>query len=214
MKKTIPMVIAALTALCLFATTPAAFAGNGNGPGDGTGPLYTISDGVAVEVSGIVTVIGTPGSGLGIDNGTEIVTVYGIGPVSFWEAAGVDRPEVGEAIIVKGYEIALSDGTFKIIAASVTIGDEELVLRDPETSAPLWRGQKGKKNGNGNGGGNGKGNRTGDCRLSAIDQSSMLLAKGGHGNGGHGPGDGTGNGGNGPKDGSGHGNKSGTCPNA
>lgn len=45
---------------------------------------------------------------------------------------------------------------------------------------------------------------------------ALILAKGGHGNGGgkgghHGPGDGTGNGGNGPKDGSGNGSKSGTC---
>ncbi|MFO7883704.1 MAG: hypothetical protein R6U68_02690 [Desulfobacteraceae bacterium] len=50
---------------------------------------------------------------------------------------------MGEAITVNGYEIALSDGTFKIIVMSVVFGAEEIVLRDSETGAPLWRGTKG-----------------------------------------------------------------------
>jgi len=45
-----------------------------------------------------------------------------------------------------------------------------------------------------------------------IDRTP-LLARGGNGGGGRGPGDGTGNGGQGPKDGSGNGRKSGTCIN-
>jgi hypothetical protein len=51
--------------------------------------------------------------------------------------------------------------------------------------------------------------------LSAMERigSAPLLARGGNGRGGHGPGDGTGNGGQGPKDGSGNGRKKGTCIN-
>lgn len=229
MKSTLTLVITALTALSLLLMAPAAFAGNRNGSGDGTGPISSIIDGIPVEVTGIVAGIGTSGNGIGIDTGVEIVTVYGMGPVSFWDAAGIAKPEIGEDITVKGYEIVLTDGTFKIIAGSVLLGGEELVLRDPESGAPLWRGLKGKDTAKG----------SGDCILSAFDQTgklllanqtrtkdkkkdgsclnpvmdtageTMILAKGGHG-----PGDGTGNGGNGPKDGSGHGNKSGTCTNA
>jgi hypothetical protein len=240
------VVIATFTALSLFIMAPSVFAGNGKGmgigAGDGTGPLYSIIEGVAVEVSGTVASIGTQGSGIGIDTGAEIVTVYGMGPLAFWAAAGIEKPEIGEEITVNGYEITLSDGSFKIIAASVIIAGEELVLRDPETGAPLWRGVK-KSHGTVGGSGTGDciGDGTGDCIYSAIDNAellfsanqtrtksqkkdgscllpltdfdSLILAKGGNGNGhgGHGPKDGSGNGGNGPKDGSGNGNKSGTC---
>ncbi|MEA2060511.1 MAG: hypothetical protein U9P10_08415 [Thermodesulfobacteriota bacterium] len=241
--KKITLVITALTAFIFFVTVPAAFAGNGNGPGDGTGPLYTIMDGIPMEVSGVVADINTSGNGISIETGSEIVTVYGMGPVFFWDAAGIAKPAMGEAITVNGYEIALSDGTFKIIAMSVVLGGEEIVLRDPETGAPLWRGTKGS--GNSNGTGRGMGTGDGNCNMSAIESSMMLnlaarthtkdgnnngssltsimdvtgktliLAAGGNGNGGgHGPGDGTGNGGNGPRDGSGNGNKSGTCTKA
>lgn len=174
MKKAITLVITALTALSLFVMAPVAFAGNGNGVGNGTGPVCSLFEGVPVEISGIVASIGTSGSGIGIDNGVETVTVYGLGPVFFWDAAGIARPEIGEEITVNGYEIALSDGTFKIIAGSVILGEEELVLRDPETGAPLWRGPKGKGNGKRNSKGHGPGDGTG--------------------NGGNGPKDGTGNG--------------------
>ena len=191
MKKASTLIITALTALSLFIMAPAALAGNGNGVGDGTGPVCSLFEGVPVEISGIVTSIGTSGSGIGIDNGVEIVTVYGLGPVFFWDAEGIARPEIGEEITVNGYEIVLSDGTLKIIAASVIIEGEELVLRDPETGAPLWRGPKGKVNGSGNNGSlgnNGPGKETGNegfgpkkgsggCNLSsAIDQTGISLS--------------------------------------
>ncbi|MDA3897428.1 MAG: hypothetical protein PF482_14935 [Desulfobacteraceae bacterium] len=262
------LVIVTFTALSLFIMAPAVFAGNGkgmgNGAGDGSGPVNSILEGVAVEVSGTVASFGTKGAGIGIDNGVEVITVYGMGPLAFWDAAGIAKPEIGEDIVVNGFEITLSDGSFKIIAASVSIAGEELILRDPVSGAPLWRGIK-KNHGTGDCTGDG----TGDCIYSAIDNASlilsatrtknqkkdgscllpltdntelflsanqtrtksqkkdgscllpltdsmtdsMILAKGGNGNGGggHGPGDGSGNGGNGPKDGSGNGNKSGTC---
>lgn len=82
--------------------------------------------------------------------------------------------------------------------------------------------------------GDGQGRRgrskgTGDCPFIETDDTdadtsedlsvmlpidlTQLLARGGNGGGGRGPGDGTGNGGRGPKDGSGNGRKRGTCIN-
>lgn len=170
MKKAITLAITALTAISLFVMAPAALAGKGNGPGDGSGPHYDILDGVPVEVTGMVAVIGTSGDGIGIDTGVEIVTVYGMGPASFWDAAGIAKPEIGEEITVNGYEIPLSDGTFKIVAGSVIIGGDELVLRDPDTGAPLWRGPKGK--GKDNEGGHGPGDGTGNGGNGPKDGSS------------------------------------------
>ncbi|WP_419658456.1 conserved uncharacterized protein, DUF2202 [Desulfosarcina variabilis str. Montpellier] len=75
----------------------------------------------------------------------------------------------------------------------------------------------------------GRGKGTGDCPTTITDDTEAdtstnlsailpidhtpLLARGGKGGGGRGPGDGTGNGGKGPKDGSGNGRKRGTCIN-
>ncbi|MBC2714374.1 MAG: hypothetical protein HF978_03610 [Desulfobacteraceae bacterium] len=223
------VVIVTFTALSLFIMTPAVFAGNSKGhsqgPGDGTGPVHSIIDGVPVEITGIVTSIGTRGNGISVDTGVEIVTVYGLGPLFFWDAAGIAKPEIGEEIVVNGYEIAISDGSYRIIAGSVIIGGEELILRDPESGAPLWRGGAG-----GNGFGDGTGDGTGECIYSVIDDAglllsanqtrtrdrkkddscqnplidsmadSLVLAKGGHGKGGGGKG----GGGHGPGDGKGN----------
>ncbi len=225
------VVIAIFTALSLFIMAPSVFAGNGKGlgigAGDGSGPVNSILEGVAVEVSGTVASFGTQGTGIGIDTGAEIVTVYGMGPLAFWDAAGIAKPEIGEQITVNGYEITLSDGSFKIIAASVIIGEDELVLRDPESGAPLWRGVN-KSHGTGGGTGDCTSNGTGDCIYSVIDNAelrfsanqtrtksqkkdgycllpltdsvtdALILAQGGRGNGG-------GRGGHGPGDGSGNG---------
>lgn len=213
MKNIKSTVVAAVMALSLLVLVPAAFAGNGmgqgRGAGDGTGPVHSILDGLPVVVEGTVVALGTRGNGIEIDTGIDTITVYGLGPVAFWDAAGMVKPQIGEDILVNGYEITLSDGSTRIIAASVVIGGDEIVLRDPETGAPLWRGPNRFNNQNQN--------RTGDCvSLMETTADTPLIAKGGHGHGGnghggHGPGDGTGNGGNGPKDGTGNGKKAGTC---
>lgn len=121
----------------------AALAGNGNGAMDGTGPMVSIFDGIPVTISGVVTSVGTQGQGIAIDTGTEVVTVYGMGPVKFWDAASVARPEVGEAITVNGYEVTFSDGTSKIIATSVTVDGQSIELRNATDGTPLWRGSMG-----------------------------------------------------------------------
>jgi hypothetical protein len=97
-----------------------------------------------------------------------------------------------------------SDGT-----ALVSSGNDQLL-------AGKGKG-KGYGPGNGTGGAapkDGTGYGPGNCTTGIFSfNSTLLLARGGggngSGNGGHGPGDGTGNGGTGPGDGSGHG--PGTC---
>lgn len=80
-----------------------------------------------------------PGQGLklGTTDGKSIA-VYGIGPVSYWEQIRVERPTVGETIIVTGYTVNY-DGIERNIATVVTIYEEIVPLRDLETGIPLWR---------------------------------------------------------------------------
>lgn len=154
--------------------------GYGQGLGDCAGPQVNICEGEAVTISGTVSQVAYQGQGLSIDTGAGVVTVYGIGPYRFWDEAGVDRPEVGDAVVVNAYNVTFSDGTVKTIAASVVVGDEEVILRDAETGAPLWR----KGPGLGADAGN----------------NAMILSRGGNG-GGKGGNGGSGSGSNGRNDG-------------
>jgi hypothetical protein len=146
------------TLVMIMSTTGTIWAGRGMGPGDGTGPVTNIFDGIAVEITGTVSAVGLFGQGYQIDTGTEVVTVFGFGPIRFWNSLGIDRPTVGEEITIEGYEITFSDGSTKIIAFSVIVGDESVVLRDAESGAPLWRGNaSGECRGECGGQGDGKG---------------------------------------------------------
>lgn len=101
--------------------------------------------GEQVEISGLIYACDASGSGIQIDTGDEIVSVYGIGPAWYWEEQGVAFPADGESVTVYAYEITYSDGTTKLVADSITFGDEEIVtidLRDDD-GTPLWR-QSGK----------------------------------------------------------------------
>lgn len=126
MKNIKSIVVVTFTALSLLIMAPAVFAGNGKGlsqgAGDGTCPIHSILDGVPVVIEGTVASIGTQGNGIGIDNGVEIITVFGMGPLAFRDAAGIEKPEIGEDIVINGYEITLSDTSTRIIASSVIIG--------------------------------------------------------------------------------------------
>ncbi len=133
-----------MTFLLAMGIGSAALAGNGNGAMDGTGPVISIFDGTPVTISGVVASVGTQGQGIAIDTGTDVITVYGMGPIKFWDAASVSRPEVGEAITVNGYEVTFSDGTSKIIATSVTVDGQTIELRNSLDGTPLWRGSMGK----------------------------------------------------------------------
>ena len=97
------------------------------------------------EVTGIVSQCDQGSSGIQIDTGEEIVTVYGMGPASYWESEGVVFPEVGDPISILVGEITYSDGSTKLVALSVNVDDDadyEITLRDSTTGVPLWRGSK------------------------------------------------------------------------
>lgn len=157
-----------LTAVLFLIAAPSAFAGHGQGSMDGTGPVINITDGTPVQVAGIVADIGTPGAGMAVDTGTEIISVFGIGPVRFWDSLNIARPQIGEQVVVNGYEVTLSDGSTRIIATDITVNDTTISLRDADTGTPAWRGTGGSGSGSGSGAGQGtrgqgRGLRDGSC---------------------------------------------------
>ena len=95
--------------LVLFLSVGLGMAGNGKGSGqgvgDGTGPIHSILDGDSfTEVTGYV-VTAVAGGGLELSTTEGNVTIYGIGPVRYWDSLGVDHPCVGDALTVDGYTV-------------------------------------------------------------------------------------------------------------
>ena len=128
--------------LVLFLSVGLGMAGNGKGsgqgPGDGTGPIHDIFDGELFGYTGeVVTVVA--GGGLELSTTGGNVTIYGIGPVRYWDSLGVDHPCVGDTLTVKGYTVDYN-GVERNIAVTITIGGVTVELRDSVTGAPLWRG--------------------------------------------------------------------------
>ena len=124
--------------MVLFLNAGLGLAGNGNGVGGGTGPINDILSGETFECSGLViSILSDGGFVIATDNGN--VTVYGIGPVKFWESIGITRPAVGDLVTVSGYTVDY-DGVDRNIAFTIQVGEEDPVeLRDSETGLPLWR---------------------------------------------------------------------------
>ena len=120
-------------------------AGNGGGGnGSGTGPIHDILSGTPFTVTGDVVSI-VPGGGIVIATTDGNVTIYGIGPVRYWDSEDVVRPAVSDTITVTGYTVDYN-GELRNIAVTITVGDDTVQLRDPETGAPLWRGSGGNSN--------------------------------------------------------------------
>jgi hypothetical protein len=146
MKRTKTLFLALVAVIVgLLAATPGWTGYGRGGPGDGTCHLTTIPECTAVEISGTVYAATSRGDGLLVDTGGgEIVTVYGLGPVWFWERAEVERPAVGESVTMTAYEVTYSNGATRLIAIDITMQDADgtevvMELRDPATGAPLWR---------------------------------------------------------------------------
>ena len=110
-------------------------------------PAFSFIDGVGepITITGTVYECDATGSGIQIDTGEEIVSVFGKGPVWYWEQLGVDFPEVGETVTISVFEITFSDGTVKLVAKSFDLendGTADIDLREDD-GTPLWR-QHGK----------------------------------------------------------------------
>jgi ribosomal protein S17 len=67
------------------------------------------------------------------------VKIYGLGPNWYWDANEMEKPEVGDLVTIIAYAVPFSDA-IRYVAASVTIGEQTIQLRDTETGCPLWLG--------------------------------------------------------------------------
>lgn len=147
MKKTIVIALTLIFAL---------FAGNlwaaGNGAAMKDGSMLDIDLSTAVVYSGFVADAGASGSGLTLDSGD---TIYGMGPLAYWDSLGVIKPVIGDQVLVEAVAVTFSDGSTRLIAVSVEIDGEVVLLRTED--GPAWRG--------GFGGGSGTGDGT--CLLTA-----------------------------------------------
>jgi hypothetical protein len=101
-------------------------------------PCQLIVNGEKITISGTVYEAPYAGQGLTMDTDQGLITIYGIGPQWYWDLMGTDKPDVGETVEIDAVKVTFSDGTEKIIAISVTIGDDVVQLRD-ENGKPLWR---------------------------------------------------------------------------
>ncbi len=125
--KTLSMVLAIVLSVAI---APAAWSATLSEPFVVTGTVYQCEPG---------------SSGIQIDTGTEIVSVFGMGPANYWEANLVEFPAVADLITILVCEITFSDGTSKLVAMAVSVDDDteyEITLRDSTTGVPLWRGSK------------------------------------------------------------------------
>jgi len=148
MKKVLKGSVMALMVLFLSAGT--GLAGNGKGSGQGSCGATGISivcSGSPIEVIGVVSDLSYGGSGMVLSpiDGTDEVTIYGIGPYWYWDAKEIDRPVVGDMVAVSGMLLDFN-GTQRIVAMSITVNTESLTiqLREPcgdgTGGQPLWSG--------------------------------------------------------------------------
>lgn len=170
MKKRISLIALALV-FGLFCTT-LTWAGNGRGVGARDGSMLNLDLTDTVPVVGTVESSGTAGSGLTVDEGDGVsTTVYGMGPLSYWESLGIAKPTVGESVAIEALEVTFSDGSTRLIAVSLTIDGNFITLRTDD-GRPSWR-RLNQQPGQGNGGsanasgcrGNGSCDGSGVCPL-------------------------------------------------
>jgi hypothetical protein len=138
MKKLVQSILMSVAVVVLSANL--SIAGQGKGPGNGTGPIHDIISTFTYS-GGVVSLV--RGQGLVVATDTGEVAIYGIGPYRYWREKGIDRPVVGDEITVEGYVVSFN-GVERNIASAITTADGEIELRDAD-GKPLWKGNKGKK---------------------------------------------------------------------
>lgn len=101
-----------------------------------------------VTVEGKVLSVPTPysgqmGLGMTLDTSNGDITVYGLGPIWYWNNNNVTRPVVGDTVTTTVYKLDIN-GKLYYVLKSITLADgKTLNLRDDSTNLPLWRGQYG-----------------------------------------------------------------------
>ena len=141
----------------LFCST-SLWAGNGQQIKDGS--MLDVNLDEAKKIEGVVIDCGVSGTGLTLTDvfvdevASEDITVYGMGPLKYWEEENVTKPTDTDKVIIYAVEVTYLNGTTRLIAVSVSIEgvEEPVLLRTDE--GPAWRGVS--KQG-------GTSNATGDC---------------------------------------------------
>ena len=137
-KKLLVLALAAVLAVTFAGEAMAGRGqGGGNGVANGTGPIHNILAGTAFQFTGTVVEF-LLGEGMLISTANGNVVIYGIGPVRYWASLGVERPAVGEDVSVTGYTVNYNED-YRNIAVTMTVGENTVLLRDPDTGLPLWR---------------------------------------------------------------------------
>lgn len=113
---------------------------------NGQGLMLNILDGTPFSYVGTVITVGVPGDGMVIATDSENITIFGLGPLFYWERLGVDRPVIGDVVEVEGYAVDFN-GEIRNIAMNMTIDGVFIQLRDPETGRPLWKQRRGHNGG-------------------------------------------------------------------
>lgn len=151
MKKRTIQCIVAIAVMALFMPLQ-SMAQRGGGPGDrfgqtpggppgdrpqGPPPFEEILDGTPFDITGEIVSILFP-KGMEISTVDGNVVIRGTGPDEYYETLGVDVPTVGETVQVTGYIVASPEGDEHYVAMTITVGGQEVELRDPETGEPVW----------------------------------------------------------------------------
>lgn len=111
--------------------------GNGNGDQNGNGPIHNILDGTPFTFSGTVINCGVSENGLVVSTSEGELTVFGLGPIRYWESLGVPKPVVGDTVSGNGYTVDY-DGVLRNVLTDITVNSITVQLRDAE-GLPLWK---------------------------------------------------------------------------
>ncbi|MBU0968180.1 MAG: hypothetical protein KKA54_17585 [Proteobacteria bacterium] len=136
LKNGIGKLVVFVAVLMTFLAAEAAWAGKGDN-----------CNKTLVTIAGIVTDVSRDTCSITVDDATlGLVTVYGIGPASYWLEQGVDLPSIDEKVSIDAYicetlkyvaiEVEIctvpSDPTVEPVCESITLRDEDYL--------PAWRG--------------------------------------------------------------------------
>jgi hypothetical protein len=95
-----------------------------------------VLDGTPFNYTGTVEeYLGSSGGMVLAVEGTGDVTIYGLGPVWFWEANSVVRPDIGISVTVTGYTCNDRNIAFSVQYEGLA---SAFFLRNADTGLPLW----------------------------------------------------------------------------